>query len=400
MVCGNAIKFIRSILIVIGDDCRIASVVSHLKGEALSNKSKRPILIFASSAVAAFSILFSLCIGELAIRAIHLMRDGIPFFERTAGRIGPIQLDPELGWRATENYEESLTRVTKHGKTYSIHRSQRRHGFRHFGDPRSPKPKLLVIGDSYTQAAAVSDTKTYPALLSRQLGMELFAYGAGGYGTLQEYLILDRYFDEIRPDLILWQFCVNDFINNDNELEQTSTMNNNGLTRPYWVNGAIAHLSPTPAWRQVREWINHHSRFLYFVVSRVDRVRAVTATASVEAAIEADGFRHTGFRRAAEVTDELMSRVRARAGQTPIVAINCDKGEPYDKAFAAISAHHGIEYWDDVPDVIHEALTRGEDVLTPDDHWNELGHELVAGIVVRHMRARGPIVARHRAHQS
>jgi hypothetical protein len=325
------------------------------------------------------------------------MRDGIPFFEKTAGRVGSIQLDGQLGWRATENYEESLVGITKGGRTYAIHRSQRRHGFRHFGDLHSLKPKLLIIGDSFTQASAVSDTKTYAALLSRLVEMEVFAYGAGGYGTLQEYLILDRYFDEIKPDLILWQFCINDFINNDNELEQTSTANNNGLTRPYWINGAITHLSPKPTGQQVREWINHHSRFLYFVVSRIDRLRAVTSSTSVEHAIKTEGFRHSGFQRAVQVTDQLMGRVRARVGNTPIVAFSCDSTEPYDEAFSVISMHHGIEYWRDIPDVIRRALERGEDVQTPDDHWNESGHSLVAETVAKHMRTRELIAARHRS---
>jgi hypothetical protein len=323
------------------------------------------------------------------------MRDGIPFLEKTEGRVGAIRLDAELGWRATENYAETLIGITKGGRTYSVHRSQHRYGFRHFGDLNSPKPKLLVIGDSFTQASAVSDTKTYAALISRLLGMELFAYGTGGYGTLQEYLILDRYFDEIKPALILWQFCINDFINNDNELEQNSTMNNNGLTRPYWIHGAVTRLSPKPAWQQVREWINHHSRFLYFIASRVDRLRAVTVTASVEEAIQAQGLKHPGFRRAVEVTDQLMGLVRARVGDTPIMAFNCDNTEPYDEAFAAISAHHHIEYWPDVAGVVQEALRRGEDVQTPDDHWNEEGHKLVADALTKHMRTRELIAALH-----
>jgi hypothetical protein len=325
------------------------------------------------------------------------MRDGIPFFEISTGRVGPIQLDRELGWRATEDYQESLTGITKGGKPYSVHRSQGRHGFRHFGDVNSVKPKLLIIGDSFTQATAVSDGKTYAALVGKALGMEVFAYGAGGYGTLQEYLILDRYIDEIKPALILWQFCINDFINNDNDLEQNSTINNNGLTRPYLVDGVIARRSPKPMGQQVREWVNAHSRFLYFVVSRIDRLRAVTATASVEYDIEAQGLRHAGFRRAVDVTDQLMSRVRARVGDTPIVAFNCDNIEPYNEAFAAISARHRIEYWSDVSGVIEEAVRKEQDVQTPDDHWNELGHKLVAEVVSKHLRTRELMATHHQA---
>jgi hypothetical protein len=58
----------------------------------------------------------------------------------------------------------------------------------------------------------VSDGDTYYAIIKRKLDAEVFAYGAGGFGTLQEYMILDRYVDMIHPSLILWQFCLNDFI--------------------------------------------------------------------------------------------------------------------------------------------------------------------------------------------
>jgi hypothetical protein len=63
---------------------------------------------------------------------------------------------------------------------------------------------------------------------------------------------------------------------------------------------------------------------------------------------------------------------------------------------ALISAHHGIEYWNDIPNVIEQAAELGEDVQTPDEHWNELGHQLVAGMVAKHMQERGVTIARHR----
>lgn len=355
--------------------------------------ARKRVIVIASSVITAAVFVLSLFTGELAIRAIHLMRDGIPFFESPAGRVGPIMLDQELGWRATADYEESVTQQTKRGASYAVHRSQRKYGFRRFGNLETRKPKLLVIGDSFTQATAVSDDKTYYAVLGDLLGLEVFAYGAGGYGTLQEYMILDRYVDEIRPDLILWQYCENDFINNDNALERASTMNNNGMRRPYWDEGTIAYLSPKPTGQQVREWINHHSRFLYFLVSRVDRLRAVTNHESVETFIETQGFKHEGFSHAVHVTDDLMKRVRSRTGSIQIVAFNCGDTQPYSDAFAMISSHYGIEYWDDVAAAIRQAADHGEDVLAPDYHWNEAGHRLVAARLARHLQKSDAMMA-------
>ena len=330
----------------------------------------------------------ALSMGELAIRSVHLIRDGIPFFESSAGgRVGPITLDQDLGWKATEHYKEALVEKTKGGRLYPVHRSQTRYGFRQFGDLGTTRLKVLVIGDSFTHGTAVSDDRTYHALLSKILDVEVFAYGAGGYGTLQEFLVLDRYLDVIQPDVIIWQYCVNDFINNDNELERRSLINNNGLIRPYWRDRQIQRLSPKESSVQMREWINRHSRFLYFVLSRMDRLRAAGTRDTIEVDIEAEGMRHGGFLRAVQVTDELMGRVRARVGNRPILAFDCIQTEPYDQAFREISAHYGIVYWDDIGPVIQAAEKRGEDVYVADGHhWNERGHELAAQAIANHFQ--------------
>jgi hypothetical protein len=227
--------------------------------------ARRFAMVGAFGVATVVSAAIMLGLGELTIRSIHLLRDGIPFFESVdGGRIGPISLDQELGWKATEHYQETLVERTNAGRPYSVRRSQKQYGFRQFGDLDSKKMRLLVIGDSFTHATAVSDDRTYHALLAQLLDVEVFAYGAGGYGTLQELMILDRYIDTIRPDVILWQYCANDFINNDNELERLSLVNNNGWVRPYLQKGQVLLLSPKESSLQVREWINRRSQVPLF----------------------------------------------------------------------------------------------------------------------------------------
>lgn len=81
---------------------------------------------------------------------------------------------------------------------------------------------------------------------------------------------------------------------------------------------------------------------------------------AAETAIEAQGFRHAGFVRSIQVTDELMGRVGARAGTIPIVAFACTSAAPYNEAFKRVASHHGIEYWDDVADVVQKAERQGK----------------------------------------
>lgn len=333
--------------------------------------------------------------GEVLIRTVHLLRDGIPFFENPSKGVGPISLDPRLGWRATANYKQDLSESTsKDHRVYQVHRSQSMQGFRTYGNVATLKPKLLVIGDSVTQATAVSDDKTYHSLLANTLGIEVFAYGAGGYGTLQEYLILDEVYDAIKPTILLWQFCGNDFINNDHALEVESVINNNGWIRPYFEDGQVVLRSPKLAGLQAREWVQHHSRFLYFVMSRIDRLRARSAQETVELAIEREGFNHAEFVRAVEITDQLMGRVRARVGKTPIYAFNCTTDEPYTTAFETIARHYNIQFLRNVAAAVQDAVNRGEDVFASDgDHWNEYGHSLVAAALLQQIKVPTPPVS-------
>lgn len=73
------------------------------------------------------------------------------------------------------------------------------------------------------------------------------------------------------------------------------------------------------------------------------------------------------------------------------MAFSCAEAEPYSQAFRDISAHHVIAYWDDVPQVVHAADMRGEDVYAADGgHWNERGHELAAQALAKHIRTEFP----------
>ena len=219
------------------------------------------------------SALIILVVGELGFRLYQRWDAGIPLrsslMQDEMNPAWSIVLDDTLGWRARAGYQDLhvVTQTTSKGVKYPVKRTQKEYGFRMFGDLRSTRPKVFVIGDSFTQAVQVSDDDTYYASLKDTLGVEVFAYGAGGYGTLQEYMILDQYVDMIKPTLILWQFCGNDFINNDPALETASLFNNNGLKRPYWVDGHVVYLLPKAWSASVRIFAQRHSRFLYLAVS-------------------------------------------------------------------------------------------------------------------------------------
>jgi hypothetical protein len=295
-------------------------------------------------------------------------------------------LDDELGWRSTPNYAFRGPRRNSDGSTYEVAISLDGRGFRAFGGVDAARPKILAIGDSFTQAVEVSDGEPYHALLAAALGAELFAYGAGGYGTLQEFMILDRYADEIRPDLLLWQYCSNDFFNNTPRMEQRSAFSNNGLTRPYWVDGHVEYILPKADPLGLRTFATRRLRLGAWLLGRWDRAGHVRSGPGAEHEVERLGTEHAGFRQSVAATDQVMARVRQRVGDIPVVAFSCDDRWPYHDALADISARHDIRFVAEVADGIEAAEDRGTSAKAEDGHWNRHGHALAARAILAHLR--------------
>jgi len=166
----------------------------------------------------------------------------------------------------------------------------------------------LVIRMVLKQAMEVSDDKAYFSLLGESLDAEIFALGTGGYGTLQSYLMLRNWIDTIQPDAVILQFCTNDFINNHYELEKNSIYNNNGLKRPYWIDGEIVRKLPRKM-ASIRHFANKHSRFLYYIFSRIDIIRSQMHMQSVEHTIYALGGNEPDFLESVAITEELFQKI-------------------------------------------------------------------------------------------
>jgi hypothetical protein len=120
--------------------------------------------------------------------------------------------DPLLGWKLRRGLS-----IERHRDAYSSRETINRHGFRTAERPFE-KPagtqRIVLLGDSHTEAYTVNDDETYAVLLEQELSadrpVEVIALGVGGYSTDQEllaYLNLGRRF---QPDVVVLQFCMND----------------------------------------------------------------------------------------------------------------------------------------------------------------------------------------------
>jgi hypothetical protein len=156
-----------------------------------------------------------------------------------------IKEDNKLGWTLKPNKEIMFNQKTYKGKKYDVKfKSSPVDGFREYGNLKSKNKNILVIGDSYTGGPYASNDQMYYSIIrnifiKNNINLNWFVMGAGGYGTTQQLILLKRHQEKIKPDIILHQFCVNDFFDNSHNISALSTSHNQYYRRPYHKNNEI-----------------------------------------------------------------------------------------------------------------------------------------------------------------
>ena len=360
--------------------CRLAVCYKEVRLQAL-------LLLLTVASLAA--------LGEIGIRALHYFKYGTPFGGSSHSLMGSshslMKYDETLGWRVEADRDESYQSTDITGAVYPVRYRTGQHGFRQFGNPDTSDLKILVVGDSFTHAVEVSNEQTYYALLQQRLfdkvPTQVFAYGAGGYGTLQEVLLVEKIVGLLRPQIVILQVCENDIINNSYELELASYSNNNRRARPYLdSDGAIRLLTPQSKSNMVMTELASYSRMASWALVRFDQLMATTAKArSVEHEIALRGFDHPGFRRSVAVTERLFARLRRAVPATvKLYAFNASdpRTHPVSVYLDALLVQQGFTLIDGVAGAVLEARLRGEPVLAADGaHWAPTGHRIAANVI-------------------
>lgn len=331
-------------------------------------------LLFAATPIVAMFLLL-----EFGLRAYQATKNAL------ARRY---DFSAKVGWVTPENEKWSRI-VPGFGR---VDFSTKHDGFREYGDVNTTRTKLFFIGDSFTHAYTVSDGKAYFNAVQRELkDVELFVYGCGGYGTLQEYMILDKYYDQIKPDIVILQLGSNDIVNNSYELESKSFLNNKHITRPYLRDGKIVYLYPRQDYGPLYNLIEH-SEVLQFFDVRLGILKT-QISGTIESSLSTTS---PLVMESAGIMDEVFGWMRKRAGETPVCVFSNDKkfyagadyvGNTYEK----LCEKHRFYWIPGVPETIERAQAQGLKVTgAPKDpfHWNELGHQLVGQTIALWMRQR------------
>jgi hypothetical protein len=198
-----------------------------------------------------FTILISLAAIEIALRVVDLR----VLREAAGERSLSYHYDAELGWAPTPNSSAPVTTArTIQAKHNSL-------GFRDIEFAPGARPAMLFMGDSFVWGVdAEADERFTDLLRGRIPDLAIVNAGVSGFGTDQEYLLLQRIWPKIEPKVVVLIFCTaNDRIDN------RSNIRYDGYQKPYFVStedGALAlRGQPVPKSRQLyfkEDWLVRH----------------------------------------------------------------------------------------------------------------------------------------------
>ena len=195
-------------------------------------RSGRAAIVAARATAILIGLLLPLVVLEVALRMFG------PFLPGNYDTGSIVRRHPILGHFHTPSF-----RTWVKAPEYTVQVDFNPMGLR---DPRQSyaKPpgtfRILALGDSFVEAAQVQANETVTARLEAMLGtttsrpVEVINGGVLGYGTTQEYLLLDLEGPKYQPDLVLLFFCYcNDVANNNYRLDLINGDLNRAL-KPYF----------------------------------------------------------------------------------------------------------------------------------------------------------------------
>lgn len=296
--------------------------------------------------------------------------------------------DDHLGWKMRPNYTWVGEMKDANGQPYRDSIRYDANGFKAFGDTASSKPKVLFLGDSFTASIESSNNETFYNLLADTLNFEAFAYGHAGYGTLQEYLILDQWVDRIKPNLVVLETCSNDFIDNYAQLEIACGYKV-GQRRPYLDrDGSIFYRRPLNLWQRLKEpiwfyrWVNDRWDMVKFNATKQEK-----QVGEYYIATQKRKFRP--FDEAVKRTEKLVGMIRKRLPKkTKLVAFFADIEEPQNSEMKRIFEENGAMFLTTPARLIEDTQLKTKISLKAIDncHWNPKGQAVIAQALLPHLK--------------
>jgi hypothetical protein len=313
-------------------------------------------------------ILTGVLLAFLALEIVLRLSDAVP--EVGSPLYGFHQSDAHLGWRGRPG-----TRLRYHRPGFDTLVALDADGWR-LPDPPRPAAaarRTLVLGDSFTWGWGVSQ-------------------GEIGFGTGQEYLLLERELAASSYDTVVLMFFFNDLDDN---------IDGKDGQRPYFelAGGQLLprNQPARPRTNPLEIFLKDHSRAYLFVEFEIGmlkrRFRGEVDNERLSRAKPAVDFHQLpAYAITARLLDEMNRKVRAHGARFFLVYVpqrsefESDTPLPYVRTVRAmiddITGRAGIPMIDLAPAFRQQAQAGRELVFPIDAHWGPAGHALAADVLL------------------
>ena len=188
---------------------------------------------------------------EVMLRIVDLreLREGVS--ERSLS----YQYDAELGWMPIPGSRSTATNAR------TVQTSHNSLGLRDDEFTLDAKPTIMFLGDSFVWGLDAEAGERFSELLKPRIpDYKILAAGVSGFGTDQEYLLLQRLWPKVKPEVVVLMFCTA----NDRD-DNSSNIRYEGYQKPYFTTAADGSLvlagQPVPKSRlqAIKEdwWVRH-----------------------------------------------------------------------------------------------------------------------------------------------
>jgi hypothetical protein len=215
---------------------------------ARDDRSRRSLLSLAAPLLMTIA---TLLVVELVLRVADFreLREG------SSERSLSYQYDAELGWAPIPNSTSTVTNAR------TIHVRHNSLGLRDQEFLADGRPTMMFLGDSLVWGLDAEADERFSEILKHRLpNYRIVPAGVSGYGTDQEYLLLQRLWPTLRPAIVVLIFCTQ----NDRE-DNATNIRYEGYHKPYFAIGSDGELrrkgQPVPPSRlqyiQENWWVHH-----------------------------------------------------------------------------------------------------------------------------------------------
>ena len=285
-----------------------------------------------------------------------------------------------LGWETKENYKRTFKEIDKYGNEYLVNYETDNFGARIL-ESKNSELSILVIGDSFTIDPHTSNSSSWFGVLKSKLENEmnkkisLFAIGGGGYGTNQQYLKTKKFLQRsnIKPDMVILQFCINDFMNNTYMWEKNTENFNQYFRRPYYFNDTYLFFHENIVSSIVRNKYFSYLKSPNYFLLIAGIIKRKYFTQDIDNKLKNDSIK---------ITTHLIKKIRYLFKTKNFYIFNCKEGFEYpENLWFEILEKTNIQIFKS-PSMKMKELEKTENIFFRDGgHYNEIGNRYLGNFV-------------------